>query len=219
MLKTVIFALMFALLGAILLPLIALFGSLALLHIFDSRCGTPGDSGGCEMGAGMIALGAVIPGLLIGIATGVYFGRTRPQSSPTQNHGVLPRETDAAAIQDDALPASGGLPEAVMDGVRQWAAGASEVKRAWLIGARAGGSYRFDTGVELAIEIFLWDSPDPRDRQHAHSIWFHNRAGWSAALEAVIPHSIQIWPISTDGDDGALPGLPKQGQLVYEREG
>jgi len=212
MFKTVIFALVFALVGAILLPLIAFFGSLALLHIFDSRCGTPGDSGGCEMGAGMIALGAIIPGLLIGIATGVYFGRTRPQPSPMQNHGVLPRETDAP-------PASGGLPEAVMDGVRQWAAGVSEVKRVWLIGARTGGSYKFNTEVGLAIEIFLWDSPDPRDRQHAHSIWFYNRAGWSAVLEAVIPHSIQIWPISTDGDDGALPGLPKEGQLIYEREG
>ena len=111
------------------------FGSLALFYGLDPRCGAPGDSGGCEMSAGVIAFVAVIPGVLIGIGSGVYFGRPRLQSSSPQKLGVMQRGTDAPTAKDDSRPGSGGWPEAVIDGVKRWAAGASEVKRIWLAGA------------------------------------------------------------------------------------
>ena len=62
----------YGLLGAVTLPLLALFVSLALFHALVPQCGTPGDSGGCEMSAGAIGVGAVIPGFLLGAAFGLH---------------------------------------------------------------------------------------------------------------------------------------------------
>ena len=219
MLKTVVFALGFALVGVVLVPLIAFFGSLALFYAFDSQCGSPSDSGGCEMSAGVLAFAAAMPGLLIGMAAGVYFRRRRLQLSTTQQHGVEQRVTNPPAIEDDARPGLGGLAEAELDGLRRWAAGVLNVHRVWLVGARARGRYRLDSRADLVVEISYWDSPDPRDQLHASGIWFHRRAGWCAALEAVIPHSIRIWSISMEaGNDGELLSVPKEGQLIYERQ-
>jgi hypothetical protein len=61
----------YGLLGAVTLPLLALFVSLALFHALVPQCGTPGDSGGCEMSSAMIGVGAVIPGFLLGAAFGL----------------------------------------------------------------------------------------------------------------------------------------------------
>ena len=49
---------------------------------FDPVCGTPGDSGGCEMGLAADTM-AVIPGILLGILVGVVLGlrsSSRPKS-------------------------------------------------------------------------------------------------------------------------------------------
>lgn len=77
MLRLCLSALACGMLGAVVVPLVALFGSLALFHAFVPQCGSPGDSGGCEMSAGMIGVGAVIPGLLIGVAVGIHRARRR----------------------------------------------------------------------------------------------------------------------------------------------
>jgi hypothetical protein len=75
MLKLCLSALLFGLLGSVVVPVLALFGSLALFHLLVPRCGTPGDSGGCEMSAGVIGVFAVIPGFLIGAAFGIHRAR------------------------------------------------------------------------------------------------------------------------------------------------
>ena len=58
----------FGLLGLIVTPIVVGFGVLTLAHIFDPRCGTPGDSGGCEMGAASIGFFSALPGLVLGVA-------------------------------------------------------------------------------------------------------------------------------------------------------
>jgi fructose-specific phosphotransferase system IIC component len=55
---------------AFVLPIAVLFLGI-LYHIFDKRCGTPGDSGGCEMGIASAVIAAVIPGIVIGIISGL----------------------------------------------------------------------------------------------------------------------------------------------------
>ena len=54
--------------GMVLLPIAMFFIVLIAAYVFDPRCGTPGDSGGCEMGAAGIGYLAVLPGFAIGVA-------------------------------------------------------------------------------------------------------------------------------------------------------
>lgn len=60
-------ALAFGLVGVIVTPIVVFFGVLLAAHLLDPRCGTPGDSGGCEMGAASIAIMSALPGLAAGI--------------------------------------------------------------------------------------------------------------------------------------------------------
>ncbi len=55
---------------AFALPLAVLLLGI-IYHVLDSRCGTPGDSGGCEMGIASAVIAAIIPGLAIGLLTGL----------------------------------------------------------------------------------------------------------------------------------------------------
>jgi hypothetical protein len=43
-------------------PIMTFFLVLALAYALDPRCGSPGESGGCEMGSVSIALASAIPG-------------------------------------------------------------------------------------------------------------------------------------------------------------
>jgi hypothetical protein len=74
MLRLVVRAFAFGLAGLIVLPVAMFFIVLTAAHIFDSRCGTPGDSGGCEMGAASIAIFSMLPGLAIGVAIALVQG-------------------------------------------------------------------------------------------------------------------------------------------------
>ena len=64
-------ALLFGLIGLILVPIVVAIVVLTLAHIFDPRCGTPGDSGGCEMGAASIAFFSALPGMAGGVLLAV----------------------------------------------------------------------------------------------------------------------------------------------------
>src|ERR1700723_1717109 len=55
--------------GAIIVPIIV-FVVVLITERFDPVCGTPGDSGGCEMGLAADTLMAVIPGNLLWILFG-----------------------------------------------------------------------------------------------------------------------------------------------------
>ena len=68
MLKLAGKALAFGAIGAFAVPIAVFFIVLVAAHVFDRRCGTPGDSGGCEMGAATMAVLAVLPGVAVGIA-------------------------------------------------------------------------------------------------------------------------------------------------------
>jgi hypothetical protein len=60
--------------GFILTPIVVFFLIIALAYTFDPRCGSPGDSGGCEMGAATIAFASTIPGFVIGVGIALYRG-------------------------------------------------------------------------------------------------------------------------------------------------
>lgn len=74
-----------ALVGLVLTPVAVFLLVLALAHLFDPRCGTPGDSGGCEMGAFSLAvmaapvgaIGAFVLSLVLGLRS-----RGRPPVPP-----------------------------------------------------------------------------------------------------------------------------------------
>ena len=60
-------ALLGALLGLIAAP-IAVFVLVLILNSFNKVCGTPGDSGGCEMGLAAAVIASALPGAAIGFA-------------------------------------------------------------------------------------------------------------------------------------------------------
>jgi hypothetical protein len=63
---------LFGLIGVIVTPIVVFFAVLIAAHLLDPRCGTPGDSGGCEMGAAVIAFASAGPGLAIGVALALW---------------------------------------------------------------------------------------------------------------------------------------------------
>jgi len=65
MLKLVAKSLALGFVGLVVAPVVVFFGVLAVGYTFDTRCGTPGDSGGCEMGAATMAIAAAPVGFLV----------------------------------------------------------------------------------------------------------------------------------------------------------
>ena len=70
----IIRSLLFGVLGLIVTPVAAFFVTLAIAYAANSSCGTPGDSGGCEMGAASIALITAVPGFLAGFVISLIKG-------------------------------------------------------------------------------------------------------------------------------------------------
>jgi hypothetical protein len=66
-------ALLGALLGFFALP-IAVFALVLVLNFFNAVCGTPGDSGGCEMGLATAVVASAIPGAVIGFIVNLVRG-------------------------------------------------------------------------------------------------------------------------------------------------
>jgi hypothetical protein len=80
----------FGLLGLVATPIVVTITVLTLAHLFDPRCGTPGDSGGCEMGAASIGIFSALPGLAIGVAFALYRHFRRKRAPPPSPPVVRP---------------------------------------------------------------------------------------------------------------------------------
>ena len=70
------------LLGLVVTPIVVTITVLTLAHLLDPSCGTPGDSGGCEMGAVSIGVMSALPGLAIGVAFALYRHFRKKPASP-----------------------------------------------------------------------------------------------------------------------------------------
>ncbi|MDO9411226.1 MAG: LapA family protein [Pseudolabrys sp.] len=66
-------ALLGALTGFFLVPII-IFIIVLILNFFNAVCGTPGDSGGCEMGLATITIASALPGAVIGFVVNLVRG-------------------------------------------------------------------------------------------------------------------------------------------------
>lgn len=75
--------LLWALAGAVLLPAVLAAVVLTLFSL-NAVCGTPGDSGGCEMGFATIIMLSPLPGLLIGFVAGLVRGLRQGQLQPSR---------------------------------------------------------------------------------------------------------------------------------------
>ena len=72
MLRLLGMSVLFGLIGVIVLPIVVFFTVLIAAYALDPRCGTPGDSGGCEMGAAVMGFASAGPGLAIGVALALW---------------------------------------------------------------------------------------------------------------------------------------------------
>lgn len=78
MLRLAVTAFAYGMIGVILTPILVFFLAIAVSYTLDPRCGSPGASGGCEMGAATIALASIIPGFVIGAGIALYRGYRAP---------------------------------------------------------------------------------------------------------------------------------------------
>jgi len=72
----------FGLLGFVVTPVVVGIVGLVLAYSLDSRCGTPGDSGGCEMGIASLAIASALPGLAAGVGFALYLHFRRKRATP-----------------------------------------------------------------------------------------------------------------------------------------
>lgn len=72
----------FGLLGLVVTPIVVGIAGLVLAYSLDSRCGTPGDSGGCEMGIASLAIASALPGLAIGVGFALYLHFRKKRATP-----------------------------------------------------------------------------------------------------------------------------------------
>ena len=79
-------SLAYGLAGLIATPIVVSITVLTAAHLLDQHCGTPGDSGGCEMGAVSIGLLSALPGLALGVAFAV-FRHFRRRTTPARLAG------------------------------------------------------------------------------------------------------------------------------------
>lgn len=66
-------ALLGALIGFIAAPVLV-FVLVLILNFFNKVCGTPGDSGGCEMGLATAVIASALPGAAIGFIVNLVRG-------------------------------------------------------------------------------------------------------------------------------------------------
>ena len=74
MIWIVIRSILFGMLGLVVMPVVVFMLVLVVGYAFDPRCGTPGDSGGCEMSAATIAISALPIGFLGGFLVSLILG-------------------------------------------------------------------------------------------------------------------------------------------------
>ncbi|HTV67357.1 MAG TPA: hypothetical protein VMF90_02365 [Rhizobiaceae bacterium] len=70
----VIRSILWGIAGLVGVPILTAFIVLAMAYTFDSRCGTPGDSGGCEMGSFSAGLAMSLPGFALGFFLSLILG-------------------------------------------------------------------------------------------------------------------------------------------------
>jgi hypothetical protein len=82
---------------AIAVPTVVFFGIL-IANALNPRCGTPGDSGGCEMGLASGTIGAIVIGLALGAVVAVLttlarrsLRKGKPPKSNVDARGAGPR--------------------------------------------------------------------------------------------------------------------------------
>ncbi len=109
-----------------------------------------------------------------------------------------------------------GLPAKVADHLRQWAGSTHEIQRMWLFGSRARGTGRADSDIDVAIEIFGWDSDDPDIRGEALANWIFNADGWRDQLRSSSPLPVDLNPVSVE-DERVWPAVQCDGMLIFSR--
>lgn len=62
----------YAVVGLVAAPVAVTLLVLVLAHLLDPSCGTPGDSGGCEMGAVSIGVVSAVPASIIGAVVALW---------------------------------------------------------------------------------------------------------------------------------------------------
>ncbi|PSM17549.1 hypothetical protein [Nitratireductor sp. StC3] len=72
------------LVGFLVLPAVIFLGVLALGYAFDPACGTPGASGGCEMGAAASAIASAIPGFMLFFLVSLLISVRRRRKAETR---------------------------------------------------------------------------------------------------------------------------------------
>ena len=101
--------------------------------------------------------------------------------------------------------------------IAAWAGQKPLIKRVFIFGSRVRGDHRFDSDLDVAIEL------DPAEYQSSDesgglATWMIETEEWKGEIQALIPYEIHLHQFSGNQTPTIRDGLKRSSRLVYEKE-
>ena len=106
-----------------------------------------------------------------------------------------------------------GIESSVADSIARWAADNPKVRRVWVFGSRATGTYRTDSDIDIAVEL------EPvADSEETLTRWIVHADLWESQLQSRVALKVDLEWFDADGSTPAIEaGLNDAKVLIYER--
>ena len=103
--------------------------------------------------------------------------------------------------------------EAQREVLRSWASTTPCVRKLWIYGSRAKGTFKADSDLDVAVQI---DPIDPDET--AYASWFHEKGGWQAELQKRLDVTLDLEWFDPNGSTPTIAkGLSEGNVVIYER--
>ena len=104
-------------------------------------------------------------------------------------------------------------PDNDSDVLREWASATPCVRKVWIFGSRATGTFRDNSDLDVAVQI------DPINRDEtAYASWFHEKGGWQAQLQRQLNVKLDLEWFDPSGSTPTIAkGLSEGSVVIYER--
>jgi predicted nucleotidyltransferase len=97
--------------------------------------------------------------------------------------------------------------------LREWASATPCVRKVWIFGSRAKGTFQDGSDLDVAVQI---DPVNPDETPYAS--WFHEKAEWHAQLQLRLRVKLDLEWFDPNGSTPTIAkALSEGGVVIYER--